>query len=145
MFIDDDRDAPSSDWVIVRNQSWFSIEMHERGFPEHISFDYYLSNENADDLLNLMRVKLAHGLWEMPNNFTFEVHTSSRSKGLHLEARMNKIIQKYRTLQRLNSKIQELEAQEAQEAQEHLKKHDKELIGEYRKVLRREAQELLKI
>lgn len=46
LFLDDYRDPPKGDWVIVRSYEQFCAVIEKQGLPEVISFDHDLSDEH---------------------------------------------------------------------------------------------------
>ena len=86
LFIDDERFPPSKsqkgEWVIARNMNEVKNIVNERGFPNFISFDHDLGEEDGIPLPTgydvakwLVDYDIDHG--SMPADFDFYVHSQN--------------------------------------------------------------------
>ena len=94
MFIDDERNLGDvtwvrywdfsqcqdiSDWVVVRNQEEVEKTIQEFGFPYFISFDHDLGDHipTGFDITKMLVEKLMDGVYSLPENFSFVVHSKN--------------------------------------------------------------------
>ena len=82
LFIDDERFPPEQtqkgDWVIARTQDEVKKIISERGFPDFISFDHDLGDEQPtgyDIAKYLVELDMDNAV--IPDNFSFYVHSQN--------------------------------------------------------------------
>ena len=75
MFIDDIRNPPPGDWVVVRSSSEALEYIQTNGMPEFISFDHDLG---GDDTTMVFLRSLVKSLWDGTNNIPdYTVHSAN--------------------------------------------------------------------
>ena len=80
LYIDDIRNPPAGrDWDIVRNSSEAMEYVLLRGLPSHASFDHDLGGDDTvmKFIKWLIEYDMDHNGTIIPNNFTYDVHSSN--------------------------------------------------------------------
>lgn len=77
LYLDDQRDPPSSEWVTVRSYKEFCNTILEKGLPTHISFDIDLRDiKTGFDCAKFLKTKL-------PRNLDNPIKVYCHSASLH--------------------------------------------------------------
>lgn len=97
LFIDDERypvDEPGMFWEIARNLDDVCYLIATKGFPQYISFDHDLGeNEKTGyDIVKLLVEGLMDGQYEMPENFDYFVHSQNPVGKANIESYLNNYI-----------------------------------------------------
>lgn len=78
LFIDDERDPVTNDWVIIRSSAEAIEYVRQHGMPQEISFDHDLG---GDDTSRVFIKWLVDAFCEytvsFPEDFTFSVHSQN--------------------------------------------------------------------
>ncbi len=78
LFIDDERQPASGEWVIARSSSEAIEELQRRGCPVEIAFDHDLGGQDTSMLLvRWLADTLLDGRVHLPAGFTYTVHSQN--------------------------------------------------------------------
>jgi len=83
LFIDDLRQPPSADWVVVRSFAQALAYFDRHGIPERISFDHDLGEQDGCLLPTGMDIAKAivegvlDGRYVLPRGFRYDVHSAN--------------------------------------------------------------------
>lgn len=83
LFIDDLRQPPSPDWVVVRSYAQALAYFDRHGIPNHISFDHDLGELDGSllptgmDIVKALVEGVLDGRYVLPRDFGYEVHSAN--------------------------------------------------------------------
>lgn len=85
IWLDDERDPPKLNaeaWVWCKNAKQFVDTIKTRGMPDHIEFDWWLGSgwPTGQDMIAWLIDQDQQGVYTIPKNFTYGVHSSDDSK-----------------------------------------------------------------
>ena len=97
LFIDDERNPITDDWVIVRSSSQAIKQVVVRGMPIEIAFDHDLGGEDTTmKFLSWLTDQLIMGSVEFPKNFKYSVHSMNPIGARNIADRMNGLIEHFK-------------------------------------------------
>ena len=93
LFIDDVR-VPDENTVLARSVPEALHLIRDNGFPSRISFDHDLGDntETGYDFLNLIIEKVLDKEWQIPNDFSFEVHSDNPVGSENIRLKFNNFL-----------------------------------------------------
>ena len=98
MFLDDERFPTTPDWFVARN-SYHAIKAVELyGMPYEIAFDHDLGgDDNAMIFVRKLELMLDAGEVELPDDFSFSIHSQNPIGAKNIQSYMNQIIDHYKS------------------------------------------------
>lgn len=93
LFLDDVR-TPDSGCVLAKSVSEAVSLIDKNGFPEFISFDHDLGESvpTGKDFANIICEKILDDKWEIPENFSFQVHSDNNVGSENIMSLMNNFL-----------------------------------------------------
>ena len=93
LFIDDERNPVTNDWVIVRNSTEAIHVVQTRGCPSEIAFDHDLGADDTSIVfINWFINQILDGWLEIPPDFKYNVHSQNPIGASNIESKMDQII-----------------------------------------------------
>lgn len=83
LFIDDLRQPPSAEWVVVRSFDEAVAFFDRHGIPSRISFDHDLGEQQGQllptgmDIAKAMVEGVLDGRYTLPDGFSYQVHSAN--------------------------------------------------------------------
>jgi hypothetical protein len=78
LFLDDDRDPPDASWVVCRDNKSAEDCVKNHGWPQHVSFDYYLRGDTTEGFAQWLVARHYSGD-TAPADFEYSLHSTSIS------------------------------------------------------------------
>ena len=93
LFIDDERNPVTNDWVIVKNSTEATHVVQTRGCPSEIAFDHDLGADDTSIVfINWFINQILDGYLEFPPDFKYNVHSQNPIGAANIESKMDQII-----------------------------------------------------
>lgn len=93
LFIDDRRIPPDNSWMLAKTSAKAIEILWSMPFPQEISFDHDLGGDDtAMKVVNWIIDAWRDGTVTIPDNFTFEVHSSNPPGSDNIKAKMNNFL-----------------------------------------------------
>ena len=93
LFLDDLRTPPNGGWEIARSYEEAINLISERGMPQRIAFDHDLGTEKTGmDFARWMVESLLDGRLQLPDGFTFSVHSDNPNGADNIRGLMEGIL-----------------------------------------------------
>ncbi len=78
LFIDDERNPVTDDWVVARNSTAAFMYIGEYGFPNEIAFDHDLGGEDTSIVfLKMLKHYMLDYKLTLPEDFNYSVHSQN--------------------------------------------------------------------
>lgn len=102
LFIDDERDPVTDDWIVARSSAEAIAIMTEHGMPNEIAFDHDLGGDDTSiRILGWMVEGLLHDELKIPADFIFSVHSQNPIGAENIRSQMNQIVKHFKLIQAL--------------------------------------------
>lgn len=93
LFLDDERYPVDDTFIIARNKAEFFGLLDKLGFPEFMQLDHDLGpGENAYQIITELTDLILDGVYIVPENFSFHVHSQNPIGAANLTHRINNLL-----------------------------------------------------
>ena len=93
LYIDDLRDPPTDDFVVVRSSDQAIAYIEQNGIPSFISFDHDLGGDDtAMVVVNYIIEAVLDQVVDFPDDFSFLVHSANPIGAVNIECKLSNFI-----------------------------------------------------
>lgn len=93
LFLDDERDPVTDDWVVVRNSTDAVIAVCSWGMPVEIAFDHDLGGDDTSiKFIKWMLNEMYDGELTIPDGFTYSVHSQNPIGAENIKNKMDLLL-----------------------------------------------------
>jgi hypothetical protein len=97
LFIDDERDPVTDDWVVVRTSEDAINFIWNNGIPNEIAFDHDLGGTDTSILvINWMTDGLVEGRLKFPADFKYSVHSQNPVGVENIRSKMDQLLRHFK-------------------------------------------------
>lgn len=96
LFIDDERNPVTDDWVIARSSEEAIYLVEAEGMPNEIAFDHDLGfDDTSMKFLNWLTEQLIEGRLQIPTSFKYSIHSMNPVGARMIANRMNALLEHF--------------------------------------------------
>lgn len=94
LFLDDERQPPSSEWVVARTTEQAKNIVQTQGWPSHVSLDGHLGLGEQNGLVFAWWLCERHAEDPAPESFEYSIHTADVFMSAQMENKMHEVFGK---------------------------------------------------